>query len=168
MYPNTQTCTHRSSFSMCHSRMARIHFHLIQHCPLPGTVNLAWPETYVHSLSRRIPWPCGTCSHKKGPWWAAGSFKGLVGIGRLSQRWKGPGSLRASELHKDMSTSWGWGGQDSGSFQICAEISSHLALIADACQKSQGHTPCIPSQPGDSNKACQVALNKYKIRAAKF
>lgn len=96
-------------------------------------------------------------------------FKGLAGIVRLSQRWKGPGSPQASELHKDMSTWGGRGCQDSGSFPICTLIQffSHLAVIADACQKSHGHTSCIPSQPGDSSQACRVALNKHKIVAGR-
>lgn len=36
----------------------------------------------------------------QGPWWATGSFTGLVGSVRLGQRWKGPWSLRASRASR--------------------------------------------------------------------
>lgn len=36
----------------------------------------------------------------QGPWWATGSFIGLVGSVRLGQRWKGPWSLRASRASR--------------------------------------------------------------------
>lgn len=87
----------------------------------------------------------------KGLWCTVGLLKGLVRIARLSQRWKGPGSLQASECHGDMNT-------------LCFPIYTEI-LIVDACQKSQSHTSCIPSQPSDSSQACQVALNKHKFSA---
>lgn len=67
---------------------------------------------------------------------------------RLSQRWKGPGSLVTTGGKR----CWG---RDS--------VSSYLALIADACQKSHGHTSSTPSRPSDSSQACHVALNKRKL-----
>lgn len=76
---------------------------------------------------------------------------------RLSQGWKGPGSLRALELHKNMVTTGGWGCQGRDS------VSSYLAMIADACQKNNSHTSSTPRQPSDSSQACHVALNKRKL-----
>jgi len=54
---------------------------------------------HIFSLRRRILWACGTSSHKN-PGERLASSDAPVGTARLGQRWKGPGSLRASDRHK--------------------------------------------------------------------
>lgn len=81
----------------------------------PWQCNLAWPEPYAHSLSRSIPWACGTASHKTHrslvrDWLAQRACFDSEVQPMVERPWKSAG-LRASQ-----------GQQYTGSFPICRGI----------------------------------------------
>lgn len=132
MHPKTHKhmITHRSSFSMSCSSMARIHFRLIQRCPLPGTAVLLGLN---HMFTVLVGGSLGHVAHLP-----ARTIQGSLVSSWLVQRACGDSeaqpeverswSLRALELHEDMSIRGGQRCQETGTFLIYTEI--ELLLIA--------------------------------------
>lgn len=151
---------HKSSFSMFGNSMARIHFHLIQHCPLPGTaillgLNRMFTVLVGGSLGHVAHLPTSTI---QGSLLSSWLVQRACGDSETQPEVERSRSLRALELHEDMSTRGGRGRQETGSILIYAEIK--LLLIAPGLLMPVRRVKATPptSPPGQVTQVKLVRL----------
>lgn len=100
-YSCTNFWTHIDPILLWCSSMARIRLILIQHSPLHDSAIFLGLNHMFTALAGGPLGQCGTSSHNNHPKFPAMRMACAQGIVRLSQRWKDPVRLHASELHKD-------------------------------------------------------------------